>query len=203
MKSTLKKILSASLMLMCSLAMQSCGAQDEKEARPSEVIAHGYNGVLFDLESSLKKAGYLEVAGWMVKNGDIDHPWETSSSISAAEWCLVETNKQKAVFRHCVYGVQSVLERDQKGKPTFRTEDAIEFLLPAGLEIFGDDTNCSSKSHPYRTVVAVGRWKNRSKPKIGGYAHLIRQAWIVEPLTRKFVAISPKEVSCEINEDRD
>lgn len=197
MKITLKKILSATLLIVCSLAMQSCNARDEKESLPSEVIAHRYGGSLIELEPSLKKQSYSETGAFFVKNGE--HSWETDTDMMGVEWCLID-NK---LLKRCFFVIRAVVERDSKGYPKVKLEDALEFLPISGFQFLAEGDECLSKLHPNRSVVAIGRWKNRSKPKVGGYAHSIKQAWIVDSLTKKFVEVPPKEVSCEINEDRD
>jgi hypothetical protein len=197
MRPVLKKIVSASLLMVCGLAIQSCNAGDEKEGLPSEVIAHRYSGSLIELEPSLKRQGYSETGAFFVKNGE--HSWETDTDMMGVEWCLLD-NK---LLKRCFFVIRTVVERDSKGFPKVKLEDALEFLPISGFQFLAEGDECLSKLHPNRSVVAIGRWQNRSKPKIGGYAYSIRQAWIVEPLTKKFVEVSPKEVSCEINEDRD
>lgn len=153
--------------------------------------------------TSLKAAGYQKLGGFLVRNGDVAHPFETSSDVGVEIWCVLDTTKRPVIKKSCVYGVQSVIKRDDKGEAIFKTEDALDFVLSSDFKIFDSDTECASKLHPYRSVVAIGRWKDRKSPQVGGYAYAIKQAWIIDPDSRKFVEISTKDVSCEINEDRD
>ena len=169
----------------------------------AEGDVHRYGGPLTELLPSLKEAGFVEVSGMAVKTGDIDHPLETSTSVYGIEWCLFKANKKPVVTKRCVYGIQSVIKRDDKGKAIFKMEDALDFVPTSGFEFLDADTECASKLYPYRSVVAIGRWKDRKPPKVGGYAYAIKQAWIIDPDSKKFIEISTKDVSCEINEDRD
>lgn len=64
------------------------------------------------------------------------------------------------------------------------------------------DTNCKIDDNNFEEVIAIGKWKWRDYPSVGGYAYAINKAWIVNCNTMRFEETFPGRVKCEINEDR-
>ncbi|MFH2135187.1 MAG: hypothetical protein ABII81_08420 [Pseudomonadota bacterium] len=202
---------------LISLLLLACDAQGAEKQLPLsetredhkiesmsvEIKAHRYSGDLTKLEEELLAAGYKKLNGMMVKGGDATHPYHSSDNVATEEWCILDLSKQPVVAKRCVYAVQSIVQRDSRGNPRFQTEGALEFSPVSGFDFLDDDTNCASPLYPYRTIVAIGRFKLREGRGNGGYAEDIRQAWVIDIEARKFVEISTKEVTCEVNEDRD
>lgn len=183
--------------------LQETAADHMSEPLSAEIKAHRYSGDLNKLEEDLLAAGYMKLNGMMVKGGDATHPYHSSDNVAAEEWCILDTSKRPVVAKRCVYAVQSIIHRDSKGRATFQTDDALEFAPVSGYKFLDDDTNCESPLYPYRTIVAIGRFILREGRGNGGYAEDIRQAWVIDIESKKFVEISTKEVTCEVNEDRD
>jgi hypothetical protein len=98
-----------------------------------------------------------------------------------------------------------MLRRDADGHPVWKSEDAIQINFNGDiLETFDSgDTYCSSSLYPDRSVFAIGLWKVRKPPEVGGYAYSFRKAWVVNPEIKKFEEIPTKSVKCEVNEDRE
>ncbi|OIR02330.1 hypothetical protein GALL_157020 [mine drainage metagenome] len=184
------------------LLLHSIYSQAENEMLHPEVLAIRYAGSLNELETSLTAAGYTVVHSFSVKNGDLQHPWKIDMNLFGTEWCLRDV-KSPRIAKKCVYAIRMVLERTSHGYPKFKTEDALEFVPSQGFKFLDEDVQCMDKMYPNRSVLSIGSWKDRMPPEIGGYADSIKQSWILDPETKKFVEISSKDVVCEINEDRD
>lgn len=81
----------------------------------------------------------------------------------------------------------------------WQVEDVIVFpVLRKSQSIF--TTDCEFKRDQSAQVVAIGTWVSR---EVGGYVKGITNAWALNSTTKKIVRISPHEVSCEVNDDRD
>lgn len=185
------------------LPLSETSADRKTESLSAKIKAHRYSGDLNKLEEDLLTAGYKKLSGMLVKGGDVAHPYDSSYNVAADEWCILDTSKRPVVATRCVYAVQSIIHRDSKGRATFQTDDALEFAPVTGYKFLDDDTNCASPLYPYRSIVVIGRYKLREGLGNGGYTEDIRQAWVIDIESRKFVEISTKEVTCEVNEDRD
>lgn len=89
-------------------------------------------------------------------------------------------------------------------RPVWKVEDVL--LLPAvrhGETIHqGMDIECFFKGSPDPSIIAIGKWSWRKK-QVGGYARNIRLAWRLHPSLPKFESVSPQNIKCELNEDRD
>lgn len=185
------------------LPLSETSADRKIESLSAGIKAHRYSGDLNKLEKDLLAAGYKKLGGMMVKGGDATHPYDSSDNVTAAKWCILDTSKRPVVATRCVYAVRTITHRDSNGRATFQTDDALEFAPVSEYKFIDDDANCESPLYPYRSIVAIGRFKLREDPDYGGYAEDIRQAWVIDIESRKFVEISTKEVTCEVNEDRD
>ena len=180
------------------LPLSETRADHKIESLSAEIKAYRYSGDLNKLEKDLLAAGYKKLGGMMVKGGDVTHPYDSSDNVAAEEWCILDKSKRPVVSTRCVYAVRSIVQRDSRGNPRFQTEDALEFAPVSGYKFLEADTNCESPFYPYRSIVAIGRFKLREDPGYGGYAEDIRQAWVIDIESRKFVEISTKEVTCEV-----
>lgn len=91
-----------------------------------------------------------------------------------------------------------------KDRPIWQVEDTLAAPSVSKGETIhhGNDIECFFKGSADTSIIAVGKWAWRVK-QVGGYSHHIRLAWRVNPVLKKFEAISPRDVRCELNEDRD
>jgi hypothetical protein len=103
-----------------------------------------------------------------------------------------------------VFVIQALLFRQTNGFPVWEGVDAIQINFNGNvLSIFDSgDNDCSSSLYPNWPVYAIGIWKFRKPPNIGGYKS-IRKAWVVNPETKKFKEIPAKSFKCGFNEHRD
>jgi hypothetical protein len=170
------------------------------EVRAREALARQYSGIISELETSMEASNYVFTRGFFIK--DNNTPSKVNLSLMANQWCLRDV-EQPNRFKKCVYAIQTLLERDLRGKPKFRTEAALEFSLASDFQILDEDENCHSRFYPDKSIIAIGRWKWRNKPLVGGYSYYIRQAWAVDANSRKFVEIQAKEVRCNVITDSD
>jgi hypothetical protein len=178
--------------VISTLAMGSQCAADT-------VRAKRYSGTLDT--ATLKESGYQSVRGVFLKTGDRDHPWQVDTNILGQEWCKYDGGSIRS-SAHCVYAIQSVTGRNSAGMPTLKTEDALEFLTSNGFTFLDDEEMCADRHGPNRSILVIARWESRKLPKVGGFASAIRQAWILDPETKRFLEISVDRVTCEVNEDR-
>lgn len=150
--------------------------------------------------SDLGTLGFTPSAGPWVKNSN----GNIQTDLMVSTWCLRKIDQPRPPIR-CIFGVETLIGYEPNGQPIWHTEDALEFLPKgSGLQFLSDsEHNCVSTLYINLSVVAIGRWRWRERPKIGGYAHSIYQAWVIDPATKKFKGVPAKSVSCEINEDID
>lgn len=142
--------------------------------------------------------GDLEHAsGECVKNKDMSGNCDLDLYLTTW-WKRIDGRPKKYIFV-----IRERLGLDTSGQLTFRNQDAIEYLPSGKYRAFSSDQNCVSLAHPQQSVLAIGLWTWRKKPKIGGYAHSIKNAWVIDYASKKFQQVSTKSVKCEINDDRD
>lgn len=151
--------------------------------------------------TKLKEYGYNSLGGGNLKGSAENNLWWQ-------HYCLINRDHFPARpvrFETCVIVVQTLLGSEPNGAPIFKNEDAIQIKFNGNdLRIFdSDDTYCSSTLYPERSVFAIGLWKWRNKPQVGGYAYSLRNAWVVDPESKRLKEIPTNGVKCEIDEDRD
>ena len=100
--------------------------------------------------------------------------------------------------------LQRLIKRVEK-RPIWQVKDVLMSPIANKDETIhiGYDIECSYKGIRDISIIAIGKWTWRKPPLVGGYAHHIRQAWRTHPTLDKFEEISPRDVLCELNEDRD
>lgn len=167
-------------------------------SKKGAVVIQPFN--LDDL-STIKELGYEATNGQRLNGSGNDELW-------SQEYCVFNRDDfptRPVRFVSCVIVIQTMLRRDANGHPVWKSEDAIQINFNGNILTTFDsgDTNCSSSLYPDRSVFAIGLWKSRKPPQVGGYAHSLRNAWIVDPETKKLKAIPTNGVRCEVNEDRD
>lgn len=149
----------------------------------------------------IEQHGYERSNGGQVKgvaNGEV---W-------TQEYCVINRDHFPARpvrFESCVIVINTLIRRDSNGKPVWKSEDAIQINFNGNnLNIFDSGgTLCASTLYPGKSVFAIGLWKWKKKPQVGGYAYSMRKAWLADPETRKLKEIPTNSVSCKIDEDRD
>lgn len=186
------------ILLWVALLVAANAADVEKAA----VRAKRYTGALDQLEATLKETGYKPVRSVFLKVGGRDQPWEVDTNLLGQEWCKYGGNQIHASAL-CVYAIRTVTGRNAAGIPSLKTADALELLASDGFQFLDDEEMCVDRLNPNRSALVVARWENRKPPKVGGHAIEIRQAWILDPATRRFLEIAANRVTCEVNEDRD
>ena len=146
--------------------------------------------------SELKAAGYSSMGGSCVRDVEAKSVCELQTS----QWCVLLKDR---TYKSCIYRLQARGDINEQGNSLYRTVDALELMPARGEKFLDDDTNCVSGPHKDSNIVAVGFWRWRAKPKIGGYAYGISHAWTVDLKLKKFIEIPVSGVRCEINDDRD
>jgi hypothetical protein len=176
--------------LILTLGMATAGLPDPVTANTNDVRRYADSEL-----SDLNLADYSEARGECVKGLGSDADCE----VLLKTWqVLINSRPKKYLFR-----IQTRLSRDSRGRPIYKTDDALEYSPAGGLRAFSDDENCTSAAYPNRSVLAIGLWKWRNKPKIGGFAHSIKYAWVIDPELKRFREIPTRSVKCEIDDDRD
>lgn len=91
---------------------------------------------------------------------------------------------------------------DGRDLTLFRVEDVLPLPTPKKGESIqvGYDVQCTYKGQPDLSIIEVGEWESRRDAT--GHTRSVRLAWRVNPGRGKFEAISPKDVACELSEDR-
>jgi|GEM_PF-1723306 len=177
------------------------GAEVEKKTQPQQsgtIIVQPFS---LDEIDKIEQQGYERGNGGQVKgvaNGEV---W-------TQEYCVINRDHFPARpvrFESCVIVINTLIRRDSNGKPVWKSEDAIQINFNGNnLNIFDSgDTLCASTLYPGKSVFAIGLWKWKKKPQVGGYAYSMRKAWLADPETRKLKEIPTNSVSCKIDEDRD
>lgn len=157
----------------------------------------------FDLAglNKLREYGYDSLGGGNLKGSAENDLWWQ-------HYCLINRDHFPARpvrLETCVIVIQTLVGREPNGTPIFKNEDAIQIKFNGNdLRIFDtDDTYCASTLYPERSVFAIGLWKWRKKPQVGGYAYSLRNAWVVDTETKQFQEIPTNGVKCVVDEDRD
>ncbi len=173
----------------------AANASKTQPSESGEVIVQSFN---------LEELSAIEEHGYEISNGQRlkgDELW-------SQQYCVINRDNFPArpvKLVRCVLVIQTMLGRDANDHPVWKNNDAIQINFNGNdLDIFDSgDTYCSSSLYPNRSVFAIGLWKERKRPQVGGYAYTLRNAWVVDPETRRLKKIHTNSVKCEINEDRD
>jgi hypothetical protein len=187
------------IMLINGMTLWSTSGQCESAleaglVKEGRVIAHSFN--VAELEV-LENLGYERSNGFLI-NG--------SNDLFIQEYCLINRDHYPARpvrIERCVIVIETLVGREPDGRPIFQNEDALQIIFNGDRLFDSSDTHCISTLYPKLSVLVVGRWRSRKSPQVGGYAHSLKRAWVIEPAAKKFKEIPAKSVSCEINEDRD
>lgn len=197
-KSNLKLALLVILALGALVLLIHSGLSFAKQpvVLPSELQTRKYEETEL---SALEALGYSELRGSWVKNIN----GKNQTDLIVRTWCLRGVDQTHLPVR-CVFGVETLLGYAPNGKPVWHTEDALEVFLKPRFKLFDDgDENCTSSLYPKLSAIAIGIWQWKKKPEIGGYAHSIKQAWVIDTVAKKILEVPTSSVSCEINDDRD
>lgn len=170
----------------------------------SSKIVRNNNAQAVAYSFDLTKLDQLEKLGYERSNGGIVH--EAGGELFTQSYCLINRDHFPAkpvVIESCVIVIETLVGRNLDGKAIFKNDDALQIVFN-GSDLFDSgDTNCISTLYPKLSVFSVGQWTWRKRPLVGGYAHSLNLAWLIDPITKKFKEIPATSVKCEINEDRD
>lgn len=148
-----------------------------------------------DFEVELKQQGYASPGGWIVT--------EENGRFLPDDGVLTNAIVVNRRIKKFWFAYVTVPERDGNGRATYRLENAYEYVIKGREEpLLGSDSGCSSLLLPKLQVIAIGTWKWRKNPQLGGYAHSIKYAWVADSALKKLRPIPPESVVCKINEDR-
>jgi hypothetical protein len=153
----------------------------------------------------LTKLDQLEKLGYERSNGGFV-TGVGGSELFTQSYCLINRAHFPAnpvVIERCVIVIETLISRNPDGKPTFKNDEALQIVFDGDDLFDSGDTNCISTLYPNLTVFSVGQWAWRRPPLVGGYAHSLKSAWVIDPITKSFKGIPVTSVKCEINEDRD
>lgn len=149
-----------------------------------------------EFEAELKRQGYTSPGGLSVtdKSGK-----PLDGDVVLTNGIIVNRRIKKFWFAYV-----TIPERDGNGRAIYQLEDAFEYALQGREEpLLGNESGCVSRAAPKLQVIAIGVWKWRKNPGLGGYAHSIKHAWLADPSIKKLRPVPVESVGCEINEDRD
>ena len=189
------------------LALQFTAQGAEAEQSVPALKSHSEEQVAVTVQPfNLDEIGEIQQHGYELSNGG--YVGKISEGLWTQQYRVINRDnfpKRPVRTEKCVIVLHTLVRRDANGIPVWNNEDAIQIDFNGNnLRIFeSDDTHCVSSIYPASTVFAIGLWKWRKKPQVGGYAYSFRNAWIVDPIAKKFKQIPANSVSCEINEDRD
>lgn len=149
-----------------------------------------------DFKSELDRQGYKNLGGLGVMD---ESGRELDDAVVLVKGIVINRRVKKLWLAYVTIPI-----RDGNGHPTYQLEDAFEYELHGAEEpLLGDDSGCASRAATKLQVIAVGTWKWKKNPRLGGRAHSIKHAWVADPLTKRLRSVPPKSVVCEFAEDRD
>lgn len=189
MRPALKKIVSASLLIVCCLAMQSCSAREEKEVLPQEVK------VMIGMKIPPKEKGrggdipkLTLLNGALVKEDDSGNTLAYEEGLVSGKW---------PVF---------FVERILKDKTTeildaqLLPENLIQWRFVGENVVFLKNRYQLSnhcQKQPVDSKIIFGLVKaRRGKSDCGHFSQHVDRAWQIDPLTGQISTVPAKGLQC-------
>lgn len=173
--------------------INSFGATDKVYADPKGFVAEKYSGEYERLE----KDGYVIKSSVGRGLGLEELP---APAVIASCHSFLPT---KTI--NCVFVLNKIERRDEKGHAIYsQPYDMLHIILPKNWSYFDSgDAGCKITQSPNADVIAIGKWSWRKEASLGGFAHSIKAAWLIDYKKMKFVEVSTHGVQCGYKDDRD
>lgn len=190
MKFTVKKIISASLLLVCSFAMQSCSAQDEKEALPPEVKA--MIGIKIPPKIVGERGGdipkFSRLGGALVKENDSGNTLAYDEGVASGQWPVFFVER---IFKDKTTEILDVQMLPENLMEWRFVGEKIVFLKNR----YKLSSHCQKQPEDSRIIFGLVKAK-KGKSDCGHFSPYVDRAWQIDQQTGEISTVPAKGLQC-------